>query len=623
MLQWMPWQDAAGMAGATAATWTATDRSPGLGPPPAPWARELTLTLVLYAMWQYAGAWSLGRVSSALARGRHIWDLERALHLPSERSAQQLVLHHASWSTGSTSTTSRSTSPRSASCLVWLFVRHRDRYPRVRNVVALVTGASLLIQMFPVAPPRLLPHIGVVDTGALVGPATTPAGRPGIDQLSAMPSLHVAWALIVGGAVVWVVPAPVSLAGPPVPRRHHGGGGGHRQPLLGRRHRRRRHLCPGCLPHAAGWCRRWASLPAGPDAGSTRTRADRGPAMFQPAHVPIGTLPTGLHINRARRPTGSRAPPRARNPFHYGTPAEGDHFTGRRDELAALLTRMRNGVNVVLLSPRRYGKTSLLRAAEARLTRGRPAAAIIDVNVLRATSLSGVVGLLTAGAFHLLGGPLAPGPPGRARVPAPGAGPSRRHLRPERQPPLRLRRRPDRPGRRGRPGRHLRPARRGGRNDRPAALVLDEFQAITRHGDHLPDLFKALADAHPRVSLVLAGSKRHLMEELVIHHQAPLFGMAQRLSLGPIPAAEMEAYLRQRAAGAGKPLDETGRRPPPGPGRPGPQRHPASGLRSLRSRRSTASTWPPSTGAWPGPSTTTACSSPKTWPASRPARAGS
>ncbi len=68
----------------------------------------------------------------------------------------------------------------------------------------MVTGACLLIQLFPVAPPRLLPHIGIVDTGALIGPSTYAGGAPGIDQLSAMPSMHVAWALIVGGAIVWV-----------------------------------------------------------------------------------------------------------------------------------------------------------------------------------------------------------------------------------------------------------------------------------------------------------------------------------------------------------------------------------------------------------------------------------
>jgi hypothetical protein len=94
--------------------------------------------------------------------------------------------------------------PGLGALLVWLFVWHRDRYPPVRNVLVLVTGASLIIQMFPVAPPRLLPHLGIVDTGALVGPSDYSGGAPGIDQLSAMPSLHVAWALIVAGAVVWI-----------------------------------------------------------------------------------------------------------------------------------------------------------------------------------------------------------------------------------------------------------------------------------------------------------------------------------------------------------------------------------------------------------------------------------
>ncbi|MGH9059091.1 MAG: hypothetical protein ACRDZY_06190, partial [Acidimicrobiales bacterium] len=91
------------------------------------------------------------------------------------------------------------------------------------------------------------------------------------------------------------------------------------------------------------------------------------------------------------------------NPFHYGTPAEGEHFTGRRAELDTLVSRMRNGVNVVLISPRRYGKTSLHRAAQARLRRSRPAAAIVEVNVLRATSLAGLAGLMTAGAYHVPG----------------------------------------------------------------------------------------------------------------------------------------------------------------------------------------------------------------------------
>ena len=202
-MQWMPWPDATGLAGATAAIWTAT------GPLARswvrrlrPWARELTLTLLLYALWQFAGAWSIGRLSAATGRGQAIARVERALHAPSERSAQQLVVHHPLLVHWLNEYYVQLHVPVLGACLLWLFLRHRDRYAGVRNVLVLVTGACLLIQLVPVAPPRLLPGAGIVDTGALIGPSDYARGGPGIDQLAAMPSLHVAWALIVAGAVV-------------------------------------------------------------------------------------------------------------------------------------------------------------------------------------------------------------------------------------------------------------------------------------------------------------------------------------------------------------------------------------------------------------------------------------
>lgn len=204
VLQWLPWQDAAEMAGATTATWIATLRSMRKWSGRLrPWAKELTLVLLLYGMWQYAGAWSVGRSGAATKRGQSIWNLERTLRVPSERSAQALVLGHPGLLHWLNEFYVQVHVPALGACLLWLFIRHRDRYAQVRTVVALVTGASLVIQLLPVAPPRLLPHLGIVDTGALIGPTDYSRGAPGIDQLSAMPSLHVAWALIVGGAVVW------------------------------------------------------------------------------------------------------------------------------------------------------------------------------------------------------------------------------------------------------------------------------------------------------------------------------------------------------------------------------------------------------------------------------------
>ncbi|MHB2024823.1 MAG: AAA family ATPase [Mycobacteriales bacterium] len=241
------------------------------------------------------------------------------------------------------------------------------------------------------------------------------------------------------------------------------------------------------------------------------------------------------------------------NPYHYGTPAEGVHFTGRTKELATLLTRVRDGINVVVISPRRYGKTSLLRAATARMTRWRPPPAVVAVNLQRAASPARFVDLLIAAAYKI---PRARWSRARQAVPE--------FLR-------RLRIAPsvtfDQAGNpRFAFDAALAPAAVDSvlsdvyqlladeAERRPAVLVLDEFQVGVRLAAHLPDFLKGLADTHPRVSLVLAGSQRHLIEQLVLAQAAPLYGLAQHIALGPIPADEMISYLVERAADGGKSL---------------------------------------------------------------------
>ena len=46
--------------------------------------------------------------------------------------------------------------------------------------------------------------------------------------------------------------------------------------------------------------------------------------------------------------------------FMFGIPVEDDHFIGREAETQRLSANFRNGINTVLLSPRRWGKTSLV-----------------------------------------------------------------------------------------------------------------------------------------------------------------------------------------------------------------------------------------------------------------------
>lgn len=182
-------------------------------------ARETAVVLGLYALWQFAGTLSLLHVDGAIARGHWIFDLSHDLHLPGELTVQHAALHSSVLVQALNIFYATMHFPGMIAFLIWTFVRHRDRYPQVRNTMVLVTGASLAIQLIPTAPPRLIPSLGFVDTPAMFHQSVyAPVGSPGPDQLSAMPSVHVAWAVLVALGVVvfstsrrrwWIVLHPI------------------------------------------------------------------------------------------------------------------------------------------------------------------------------------------------------------------------------------------------------------------------------------------------------------------------------------------------------------------------------------------------------------------------------
>jgi len=167
-------------------------------------ARELAIMFTLYAVWRLANKLSLMQLDGALWRGRWLWDLQRAWHLPSEVTVQQMILPHPLIVQFANVYYAVAHVPAMILFLIWLFAWHRPRYPQLRNALALTTGACLLIQLIPVAPPRLIPELGVVDTPLLYHQSVYgPIGTGIAAQLSALPSVHVAWALLVGiGAVM-------------------------------------------------------------------------------------------------------------------------------------------------------------------------------------------------------------------------------------------------------------------------------------------------------------------------------------------------------------------------------------------------------------------------------------
>jgi hypothetical protein len=163
------------------------------------------LIAALYSLWQLIAAYADRRVAGAVQHGDWVWRAERDLHLPSESSVQHLILHQRWLVEGSNIFYAGVHVPALGILLVWLFVRHRDRFARYRDTLAVLTLLCLLAYIVPVAPPRLLPRLGMVDTGLLYHQSVY--GQPGTgiaDQLSAMPSVHMAWSLFIAFTVVVV-----------------------------------------------------------------------------------------------------------------------------------------------------------------------------------------------------------------------------------------------------------------------------------------------------------------------------------------------------------------------------------------------------------------------------------
>lgn len=234
------------------------------------------------------------------------------------------------------------------------------------------------------------------------------------------------------------------------------------------------------------------------------------------------------------------------NPFRYGAVARGEFFTDREQELASLLADIRGGQDVVIISPRRLGKTSLVERAleelraegmlvasidllgsptKARLADHLAQALSDDLISPRGRAIERVRGFFS----HLTIFPrLTVGADGRPQFEFLGY-------------------EVDEDIDRLLDGLLEVPARVAAEGHR-VAVVFDEFQEIVAIDEHMPGRIRAAFQAQPEIAHVYLGSKRHLMEPLFMERASPLFRSAKPLPLGPIPPEQFIGFLRERFA---------------------------------------------------------------------------
>ena len=203
---WLPWQTAFQVAVVLAVVLLVLVATR----PPQRWLRavrltvgEMVLMFTLYGIWQWVHERAVTKTAGAVDRAHTLYRFEQAIGLPSELTLQNAFLHNGVVMRFLNVYYGGIHVPAMGLLLVWLFWRHRDRYGRIRWTLALSIAGCLAIQTIPVAPPRFLPELGFVDAGLMYHLSVYGAGGSGIsNELAAMPSLHVGWAVLVGVVAV-------------------------------------------------------------------------------------------------------------------------------------------------------------------------------------------------------------------------------------------------------------------------------------------------------------------------------------------------------------------------------------------------------------------------------------
>ena len=130
------------------------------------------------------------------------------------------------------------------SVLVWLYLRHNDRFYFVRNMFMIAMGLALIgYMLMPTAPPRFFPELGFVDSIAYYVNVKHDSGLVALffNPYAAVPSMHVAFSLMIAIPTMLIVRNWLAKVLWALSPRRHVRRARDRQPLV----HRRRDRCAG------------------------------------------------------------------------------------------------------------------------------------------------------------------------------------------------------------------------------------------------------------------------------------------------------------------------------------------------------------------------------------------
>jgi uncharacterized protein len=224
------------------------------------------------------------------------------------------------------------------------------------------------------------------------------------------------------------------------------------------------------------------------------------------------------------------------SPFVYEEPVSPGDLVDRAAELRSLTDRSLDGRNSRLQGSRRFGKTSLLRAALAAAR--QEGAVTIEVNFLGCVTPADVARRIERAYAAQLDSPLRRWYEGLVRtlqptiVAAPGG--------------VGVAAQPQTTDQ-GLLDRLALPGRVMDRTGRRCVIAFDEFQEVVRIDPALPGVFRAELEAQGAAAgYIFSGSHPGLMRDLFADRRHAFFAQAAPVSLGPLPADALADHISVR-----------------------------------------------------------------------------
>jgi membrane-associated phospholipid phosphatase len=167
--------------------------------------RQMGILVAVDIAYETVRGLAEGDRGEALIHGQQIIDLERSTQSFFEPALQAFFLP-AHWLIDvANQIYLNSQFSITLAFLIWLYLFRNESFYFVRNMFVVAMGLALVgYTLFPTAPPRMLPEYGFVDTITDFSNVNhdSALAKIFINPYAAMPSMHCAFALMIGGAGV-------------------------------------------------------------------------------------------------------------------------------------------------------------------------------------------------------------------------------------------------------------------------------------------------------------------------------------------------------------------------------------------------------------------------------------